>query len=462
MAPQEIPGFYYDPEKKKYFQIQANHAAPPGASYSNDGVKRRRTEEQKELEQGQLTQRMQKEKVRKEGIFYHPLINGEREIGSQRLSTPVRQDQQARAYASQLKRKKLCKLKGSAHDLSIKSFVQHPRTGDIYTAGQDGTHGALFATYADLDFGKRTHEHGHIYLTIESTISSISLSTADYILLTTESLRGFSFLIPHRLMHDGTLEIEESIGFVMPHTAARVASTLFCSAACPTNDKALFAVGTSEGLHTLEGSRDRWTYSDKPFPQDGIQNFSRQPDSSHACVTAVDWLSTNVIASGLRDSTVFLHDLRSNGSAARLQHPHTVSKLLKVDEHRIVVAGHDTLQLYDIRFTPNGVQRQPNPIAKSHTATRPCLTFQGYSPIAVPQMDLSPELSLLANGSDNGKVQLFSLRTGTEVASPLEDFEYSHPIEALRFDNSEIMSAGGSGVPSLLIGSNKRIDEWRW
>lgn len=204
-------------------------------------------------------------------------------------------------------------------------------------------------------------------------------------------------------------------GSAQPTAAAKVDSTLFCSAACPAQDKALFAVGTSEGLYTLEGARDRWTYSDKPFPQDGIQKFKRQHSSSHACVTAVDWLSPNVIASGLRDSTVFLHDVRSNGSAARLQHPHTISKLLKVDEYRIVVAGHDTvsispfvgcvvtdskiqLQLYDVRFAPSGVQRKPNPIAKSHTSSRPCLTFQGYSPIAVPQMDISEELGFLANG----------------------------------------------------------------
>lgn len=288
-------------------------------------------------------------------------------------------------------------------------------------------------------------------------------------------------------------------GSAIPTAAVKVDSTLFSTAACPTKDKALFAVGTSEGLHTLEGSRDRWTYSNKPYPQDGIQKFSRRPDSSHACVTAVDWLSTNVIASGLRDSTVFLHDLRSNSSAARLQHPHTVSKLLRVDEHRIVVAGHDTvsnftsvgwvftdskkqLQIYDIRFAPNGVQRRPNPIAKSHTASRPYLTFQGYAPSAVPQMDICEELGLLANGisiprsfiygkdisltrcigSDTQKVQLFSLRTGVEVASPLGDHKYSHPIEALRFGNGEEISAGGTGVPSLLIGSNKRIDEWRW
>ncbi|KAJ5916193.1 hypothetical protein N7504_000208 [Penicillium tannophilum] len=462
MAPREIPGFYYDPEKKKYFQIQANHVAPPGASYSNDGVKRRRTEAKKEIEQEQITQRIQKEKVRKGGIFYHPFINGGREIGSQHLSTAARQDQQARTFASQLHRKNLCKLKGWQHDLSIKSLFQHPRTGDIFAVGQDGPHGVLFATYADSAFGERTHEQGHICLALNSSISSVSLSPAEYILLATDDFSGNSNLIPHRIKEYGDLDFSEGHGSAIPTTAVRVDSTLFSTAACPTKDKVLFAVGTSEGLHTLEGSRDRWTYSNKPYPQDGIQKFSRRPDSSHACVTAVGWLSTNVIASGLRDSTVFLHDLRSNSSAARLQHPHTVSKLLRVDEHRIVVAGHDTLQIYDIRFAPNGVQRRPNPITKSHTASRPYLTFQGYSPSAVPQMDICEELGLLANGSDNQKVQLFSLRTGVEVASPLGDHKYSHPIEALRFGNGEEISAGGTGVPSLLIGSNKRIDEWRW
>ncbi|THC93567.1 hypothetical protein EYZ11_006960 [Aspergillus tanneri] len=41
----EIPGFYYaDPEKKKYFKIQANHKAAPGAQYSKDAVKRKRVD----------------------------------------------------------------------------------------------------------------------------------------------------------------------------------------------------------------------------------------------------------------------------------------------------------------------------------------------------------------------------------------------------------------------------------
>lgn len=56
-----IPGFYWgernhspslryvrvlrkilDPEKKKYFRVQANHVAPAGSQYSREAVKRRK------------------------------------------------------------------------------------------------------------------------------------------------------------------------------------------------------------------------------------------------------------------------------------------------------------------------------------------------------------------------------------------------------------------------------------
>jgi hypothetical protein len=42
----DIPGFYYDPEKKKYFKIQANHKSTPGSQYSKDAVKRKRLDQE--------------------------------------------------------------------------------------------------------------------------------------------------------------------------------------------------------------------------------------------------------------------------------------------------------------------------------------------------------------------------------------------------------------------------------
>lgn len=34
----EIPGFYFDEEKQKYFKIQPNHVAPKGSRYSKDAI----------------------------------------------------------------------------------------------------------------------------------------------------------------------------------------------------------------------------------------------------------------------------------------------------------------------------------------------------------------------------------------------------------------------------------------
>lgn len=127
----------------------------------------------------------------------------------------------------------------------------------------------------------------------------------------------------------------------------RTESSLWCSSPCPEGDKALFAIGTSDGLYTLEGLGSYWTLSKKPFASDvstGKPIFHRRTDSSHALVTSVEWLSSTVIAAGLKDSSVFLHDLRSGGTATRLQHPHAVTKIRNLDAYRIVVAGINSVR----------------------------------------------------------------------------------------------------------------------
>lgn len=56
-------------------------------------------------------------------------------------------------------------------------------------------------------------------------------------------------------------------------------------------------------------------------------------------VLAVEWLSPTVIASGFRDSLLFLSDLRSNDSIQRIKHPGMIGQIKKSDDHQFVVAG---------------------------------------------------------------------------------------------------------------------------
>ena len=149
--------------------------------------------------------------------------------------------------------------------------------------------------------------------------------------------------------------------------STRIALTpsLWCSAACPEGSTPRFAVGTSQGLHTIEGFGSYWSLSKKPFANDVVTGKPvphRKMDSSHALVTSVEWLSSDVIAGGLLDSTVFLHDLRSGGTATRLQHTHAVSKIRKVDPYRLVVAGLNSVRLFlPLLHITHSAQKRPPP-----------------------------------------------------------------------------------------------------
>ena len=127
--------------------------------------------------------------------------------------------------------------------------------------------------------------------------------------------------------------------------------TLWSTAAAPptSSSTAVFALGTSHGLHILRAEGTYWSLTNHTVPYSkhfGLQiDQQLGSDSTHVQVTSVEWLSGEVVAAGLRDSTVFLHDLRSNGCATRLKHPSAVTEIKKVDEWRIVVGGFGSVYL---------------------------------------------------------------------------------------------------------------------
>jgi hypothetical protein len=118
--------------------------------------------------------------------------------------------------------------------------------------------------------------------------------------------------------------------------------SFWCSAAQPTASSAHFAIGTSEGLHTLEGTSSHWSLSKKPFKGNTVSTSNRrrsEHNQNKTSVHAVEWMSPDVIAAGQKNYNIFLHDLRSGGSATRLQHNDAVMDLKKMDENRLVAAG---------------------------------------------------------------------------------------------------------------------------
>ncbi|KAL3439016.1 hypothetical protein BDV09DRAFT_157928 [Aspergillus tetrazonus] len=468
----EIPGFYYDPEKKKYFAIQANHKSAPGSQYSQDVVKRKRADEEKRQRKARLVQRYEKETIKRATCLQHPLIQAQREVGALPVSRLVEQEQRGLAYASQFQRKQLHQFEPWPDQYTIKHVVRNSRSGILIASGHRGGESSVSVCFPDCDQETWTYNRTMERLLFKEQyrLSSLSLSHTGYLLATMDSgPNGDSFLAPRMLPDPDEGGDYRWPPFFSHPIRIHTTSSLWCSAPSPTGDIPRFAVGTSDGLYTLEGFGSYWTLSKKPFPNDKSSGNpkKRRTDSSHALITAVEWLSSDVIAAGLKDSSIFLHDVRSGGSATRLQHPHAVTKIRKLDPYRIVVAGINSLQMYDIRYPPNNLQRNPNPNKSHHTSTRPYLTFStNYPEVNItPNFDISPELGLLASASPTDRdrtVQLYSLRTGEQVASPLTRYRYRDSIRSVCFESGNQSAAHGSQTPSLLVCSEATVDEWKW
>ena len=128
MPPNELPGYYYDEVKKKYFKIQGNHLAPPGSKYSRTAIKRgtelalaqKREEDREQLEREQTVQGSK--------LLQHSLLR--RELGSRKDGTGVRWD----VWADGLQRRKALQVEREYSHI-ISQFIVDELTGSLIIAG---------------------------------------------------------------------------------------------------------------------------------------------------------------------------------------------------------------------------------------------------------------------------------------------------------------------------------------
>lgn len=88
MNGQAIPGFYYDPEKKKYFKIQSANASrdQPDLKYSAKNIRKKEREERVQSTVDVQIRRARKERVVRHHASSLTQICQEREIGARRRS----------------------------------------------------------------------------------------------------------------------------------------------------------------------------------------------------------------------------------------------------------------------------------------------------------------------------------------------------------------------------------------
>jgi hypothetical protein len=135
MNGREVPGFYYDPEKQKYFKIQSSHLVPSGAKYSRSTVSHVRASELRETQRATDATLRRETLVQRSKVLQHASTAGvglQREISS-RLGMRKRGIAEARSasYALEMQlewEKNWSRLTGK--DV-ISTFAYDCVTGDI-------------------------------------------------------------------------------------------------------------------------------------------------------------------------------------------------------------------------------------------------------------------------------------------------------------------------------------------
>jgi len=356
MNGQAIPGFYYDPEKKKYFKIQSANASrdQPDLKYSAKNIRKKEREERVQSTVDVQIRRARKERVVRHHASSLTQICQEREIGARRRSHYMHGTWPGACMSgvSVRPRKVIDRPSGApirlfdfdpiskavyiVHgDNSIKRRPLHPTNNDLPIPDPD------FDVDSYLNNLPRSFEPWEELQRTTSPVSSLTFLPITGALATTTYGSDRAPVVhlsdPER---DGP--------YVGQQFTPKGCIGIYASAARPhsstrghSNESAaeMVAVGASSSLLLFTRS---WS---------GEWNTSTPLSNLSTDVLAVDWISQSTVALGCRDGTVRLYDSRSGGSSHILTHPFPVTKIKTADDPtRLIVSGlNDSLHLYDIR-----------------------------------------------------------------------------------------------------------------
>jgi hypothetical protein len=440
MNGREIPGFYYDRERGKYFKIQKSHNAPnPASKHALHNV---RQEQKNELEQSD--NRTNLSKRQRETVWRYrrdsPLqAKLDREIGLRGTSYYVKKTWPD-ACAANLSTTPKTFLEPEYSQLRY--FDRDPATKTLYVVEGDNTIQRrrintpdVPLPEADLDLPRSgsflseySFEPWEDLARLTSPISSLNYLPASGALAATTYGSDRPPVVylsdPDR---DGP--------FINQQFTPKRTSTIWAAAARPTSFMASpnsIAATETENLAVAASS--------------SLILFTRSPTGAWDSTTVLtassdiltlDWLSPTVVTLGERSGRILLYDTRSRGSSHILSHPGPVVQVRRADDPtRILSAGlRDTLFLYDIRSpystdSSNGSEGQNDEVARKrrrkpsrHAArkwSQPVVTYRhhnecnSYLGIAV-----HPGLGLIATAQDSlytsTVLRLHNLWTGKTI-----------------------------------------------
>ncbi|KAL7950994.1 hypothetical protein V8C42DRAFT_308179 [Trichoderma barbatum] len=491
-TPAEIPGFYYDTEKKKYFAIEKSHTAPASAQWSSASVKRRKLESQaadKAAKEKQLIKNHVKRSVLIHDAAASALLA--RETGSRRAAEAGRGMPETKDIAAAMWARGLTDKGRVAFGMS-REYETHPHMPCFYISGKEcGTESAiaystydeelLMGTYIETDENEnlktkstsfRDPARPHYEMVYCPQMSSIKYHQPTNMMLLTSQQpgEGLSLCVfsppmettPDLGVHWLLGEIDSYRNIFFNSTGPRNWG-VNQSTPAPASSDLLCVVGTSKGIQRISiNETPSWIIQTDTPPDYGVDAKIDYPGRRQHIgpgeIFSQDFQvdNHNVLFAGGRQPRLWITDLRAPAAGwSFVKHGSSIAHVRSINSHQVLVAGlRNRMSMYDTRFF-----RSDRKAPAGRVASSPLLEFSDYKnePYFHFGWDVSTELNLVASAQDNGTVKLFSLSSGGVVRSgkALETLQTGDPVKALMFQ-----TLPGENTPSLYVAKGAQLKKF--
>ncbi|GME39187.1 wd40 repeat-like-containing domain [Neofusicoccum parvum] len=325
MDPPELPGFYYDRERKKYFKIQPTHRLPLGAKYSTDAVKREQAENNKRKREEEHEIRVRTQTVKRSSVLPHP---GAWNIKLELYGLKADPNARAKALASGFEADTFVdpKVQWASHvsrDLGVRCFDYDAETRTLITGVEDKHH-LLLSTFVDPNLSSRRITpkwHQRDFQALTSTVSSVHITPHRRVVVTTRgssspaeiqisSLR-FQESVLDRVYMDSTVNLTPN-----SHT------TIFASAPNPfSSGPEIIAVGTlGSGLKSTMCLYDLRMIKDHKATRPVFRFQDYENSYTEASGFDVHQLS-GLVAAAQENGYVQLYSLKNGSKIRRMRAP---------------------------------------------------------------------------------------------------------------------------------------------
>ncbi|KAK8130162.1 hypothetical protein PG999_002542 [Apiospora kogelbergensis] len=488
----EIPGYFYDEEKKRYFKVENSRTAPATSSWSSDNVKKRRLESQ---EAAAVLQRLSLDKgrLKRSRLMNDPLIGGiyAREYGR------VRRDVQPASYAKGIVEKGMVPL-ADARWRSSTSIQQLCVIGADTKTGLGVAYATLdelqlFSTYIPRDRNSRVHRQllanyntprGNPYNELAvSQISDIKFHKPSTSVLVSSRAPGREMSLwrfkPIEAPQNSTRTTPEwLLGWGVgdsesPFTNVRIPGhnrkitdyQINVITPGPAASSTVCAIGSNRGILQWDAERDpRWL-----APSPNATTYAE----IYRDVFAIEFLNEHpsILLAGGRPGHLSIKDIRDRSDdtrdvSERLRAP--ITHIKSLNEHHVLVSGlKNAMAVYDIRDGTSHRNRNSNNNNSSKT-NRHHRTFAHVLPVvAFPEyrngphiqigLDVDRDNGIVAAAHDDGKVAVYSTQTGHRLKSPDVDQIRSHRgvIQSLQFETMPRDSH-----PTLFVGNGSNLNAY--